>query len=73
MFQSRFITEFNAIKSLIDTPNNTMQGFIVNLKCKRMEEIFHNNDHEFIFRDRNLWLFIDNSIEINVNDALVGF
>lgn len=50
-----------------------MQGFVVNLRCDRMAEIFYNNDHGFIFRDRNIWLFIDNSIEFDVNEARVGF
>lgn len=70
--QSRFITPFFKPKRLIDTPNNTIQGFISDLKCNGMKNIFQNDDHWIIFKDRNLWLFIDNTIEMGIDEAIVS-
>lgn len=70
--QSRFLVEFEDIKLLIDTPNNTIQGFVVNLDCEIFEGIFNGGDQSIIFRDNNLWLFIDDNIDLDEIDARVS-
>lgn len=70
--QSRFLVEFENIKRLIDTPNNTVQGFVVNMKCKRFESIFNEGDQMITFRGNNLWLFIDNDMESDIEETLVS-
>lgn len=70
--QSRFIVEFDEIKLLIDTPNNTIQGFVVNVDCHRFERIFDEGDHSIIFRDNNFWLFIDDNIDLDEIDTRVS-
>lgn len=70
--QSRFVVEFENIKRLIDTPNNTIQGFVVNMKCNRFETIFNESDQVIIFRGNNLWLFIDNDIDSDIDETLVS-
>lgn len=70
--QSRFLVEFENIKRLIDTPNNTVQGFVVNMKCKRFESIFNEGDQMITFRGNNLWLFIDNDMDSDIEETLVS-
>lgn len=70
--QSRFIAEFEMIKLLIDTPNNTVQGFIINMKCDGFEKIFNEKDQAIVFRDNNLWLFIDNTVSLDINETIVS-
>lgn len=72
--QSRFISEFNMIEMLIDTPANTIQGFIVNLKCApaHVNGIFYQEDHGIVFKDNNLWLFIDDDRDKQVNESIVN-
>lgn len=70
--QSRFISEFNMIKILIDTPANTKQGFIVNLKCAHINGIFYQEDHGIVFKDNNLWLFIDDDTDKQMNEFIVN-
>lgn len=67
--QSRFVVEFDNFKMLIDTPNNTVQGFAVNMKCDRFETVFNEDDHAILFRDNNLWLFIDDNTELDIDEA----
>lgn len=75
--QSRFIIEFDKIGQLVDTPNHTIQGFIMNMQCDRIELIFpdrlQDNYLDATFIDNNLWLFVDNNIDSSVNDTLVSF
>lgn len=72
--QSRFIIdEFDKIRQLVDTPNNTIQGFIVNMDCYQIASIFPEVDHGTVFRDNNLWLFVDNNIDSSVIETLVCF
>ena len=70
--QSRFIVEFEEINLLIGTPNNTIQGFVVNMDCERFEEIFDEGDQSIIFRDNNLWLFINDNIDLEEIDTRVS-
>lgn len=70
--QSRFISVFNMIEILIDTPLNTIQGFIVNLKCEQFSEIFQHENHGIIFKDNNLWLFIDDDTDKSINESIVS-
>lgn len=46
--QSRFITKFDNIKYLVDTPETTFQGFAVNTKCEGFEQIFKQVINNFI-------------------------
>lgn len=39
-FQLRNIAEFNGIAQVIDTPPNTIQGFVVNIACDNFQSIF---------------------------------
>ncbi|XP_031622982.1 glutamate receptor 1-like [Contarinia nasturtii] len=70
--QSRFEVDFDK-KIIPDTPPNTIQGFVVHMKCDRFMEIFRDGDHAIMFRDNNFWLFIDNNIDVNVSDALAQY
>lgn len=38
--QSRIITNFVNVSRLIDTSNNTVQGFVIDLQCNGFKEIF---------------------------------
>lgn len=40
--QSRFISNFTRIMRLIDTPQSSIQGFVVDLSCNNFEKIFTN-------------------------------
>lgn len=70
--QSRFITVFDEMQSVFGTPiNNTIQGFVVNMKCPQFVDIFY--EQRITYRDYNLWLFIDDSIEAsNINETIVS-
>ncbi|XP_031622981.1 uncharacterized protein LOC116340566 [Contarinia nasturtii] len=70
--QSRFEVDFDQ-KIILDTPPNTIQGFVVHMKCDRFMDIFRDGDHALMFRDNNFWLFMDNNIDMNVSDALVQY
>lgn len=70
--QSRFIVDLEKIETLIDTPNNTIQGFVVNMNCDRFEEIFDGGDQAITLLNNNLWLFIDNRIDLEEIDANVS-
>lgn len=39
--QSRFIRNLKMNWTLIDTPKNTIQGFVVDLRCMPLENIFN--------------------------------
>lgn len=56
----------------VDTPNHTVQGFIVNRKCKHVETVFLQPDHGVIFKNNNFWLFIDNDASLELNESIVG-
>lgn len=72
--QSRFMIEFDTIDQLVDTPNHTIQGFIVNMLCDDQIDLkFPDDDRRIIFRDSNLWLFVDNNIDSSVNETIVRF
>lgn len=70
--QTRIISDLNMIEMLIDTPEHTIQGFIVNLKCENIDEIFLHGDHRIIFKDNNLWLFIDDDVDKPMNESIVN-
>lgn len=70
--QSRFIGDFEAMARLIDTPNHTVQGFIVNKNCDHFETIFIRDDHGIIFKNNNLWLFIDDEPDLTVEESMVS-
>lgn len=66
--------EFDTIDQLVDTPNHTIQGFIVNMLCDDHIDLkFPDDDRRIIFRDSNLWLFVDNNIDSCVNETIVRF
>lgn len=69
--QSRFLITFNANELLFNNPNNTIEGFVVNMKCQQFDEIYH--EQSIVYRDNTLWLFIDDNIATNVNESLVSF
>lgn len=58
--QSRFIGIFDTPYILIDTPKQTIQGFIVDLMCFK-PAAFIRQDHGISMKNNNLWLFIDNN------------
>lgn len=70
--QSRFIAKFDVMPQFVDTPNHTVQGFIVNRKCKHVETVFLQPDHGVIFKNNNFWLFIDNDASLELNESIVG-
>lgn len=57
---------------LVDTPNNTIQGFIANKNCDHFKEIFLGQDHGMLFKNNNLWLFIDNDASSTVTESIVS-
>lgn len=70
--QSRFITDFTRRITTIDTPMHSFEGYVVDLQCANIETIFANTkDHGIIFKNNNLWLFIDNNVERDVDSAMV--
>lgn len=71
--QSRFIGESMEKPRIADTPNHAIQAFVVNRMCKHDDSIFTHEDHGFLFKDNNLWLFIDNDSELETNDSIVSF
>lgn len=70
--QSRFMGDFEIMPRFVDTPNHTIQGFVVNMKCIYIETIFSRDDHGVIFKNNNLWLFIDNDASIETNESIVS-
>lgn len=70
--QSRFIGDFEVIPRLIDTPNHTMQGFIINKNCNHIKTIFIHVDHSVIFKNNNLWLIIDNETSLRIDESIVS-
>lgn len=56
--QSRFIGKFEEAPHLIDTPDHTIQGFIVDMFCHPYL-VFTRQDHSLLYKNNNLWLFID--------------
>lgn len=71
--QSRFIGTFQLTPRLVDTPNHTVQGFIVNKKCKHVENVFLQQEPGIVFKNNNFWLFIDNDDTLELNESIVGF
>lgn len=70
--QSRFIG-VSELAPQLDTPTPTVQGFIVNKKCNHSQKIFHSVDHGVIFKNNNLWLFIDNNeANLNIGESMVS-
>lgn len=57
--QSRFITSFGNIANIVDTPNTTRQGFVVSERCPDVHEIFAQENHLILFKNNNVWLFVD--------------
>lgn len=72
-FQSRFVQKFERIVRLIDTPQRTIQGFAVDFSCNNTDKIFHHEDHGIIFKDYNVWLFIDNDLNRDNYESRVSF
>lgn len=70
--QSRFIAKFEEIPQLVDTPNHTVQGFVVYKKCEHIKAIFVQPEHGVIFKNNNIWLFIDNDATIELNESIVS-
>lgn len=70
--QSRFIGELMEMPYNADTPNHTVQGFVVNKMCDPPVSIFFREDHEILFKDNNLWLFIDNSPDLEIIESIVS-
>lgn len=71
--QSRFITDFTRKQPIIDTPMHSFEGYVVDLACPNIELVFGTEDHGLIFKNNNLWLFIDNNYDRSLDDALVRF
>lgn len=70
--QSRFVVDFMRPVQVIDTPMHSFEGYVADLQCESVERIFANTkNHGNIFKNNNLWLFIDNNVERNVADAMV--
>lgn len=69
--QSRFITDFSRQEPIVDTPMHSFEGYVADLLCNNIEQIFNNEDHGFIFKNNNLWLFIDNIVDRSIPDAIV--
>lgn len=69
--QSRFVSKFQVIPQLVDTPKHTTQGFIVNKKCQHFEAIFSSENHGVIFKNNHFWLFIDNDTTLEIDQAIV--
>lgn len=72
--QSRFISNFDTPNLLIDTPIQTIQGFVVDKMCVRTSA-FIRQDHGILMkqmRNSNLWLFIDNDVSSTFDDSIVS-
>lgn len=71
--QSRFIGKFGEMAHLmVDTPNHTIQGFIVDTICHQ-NTAFTRQDHGISFKNNNLWLFIDNNdTTLSTADSIVS-
>lgn len=60
--QSRFVHTVEVRRKwLIDAPNHTSHGFIVDKKCDHINEFFNCDGHGVIFKNNHFWLFIDNN------------
>lgn len=57
--QSRFIDRFDNIPNLVDTPMQTIGGYVVNTACENHRQIFPQADGKVLFKNNNFWLFID--------------
>lgn len=68
--QSRFIDKFEEMSHIIDTPNHTIQGFIIDIMCHRYAA-FTRQDHGILFKNNNLWLLIDNNDTTFTNADLI--
>lgn len=60
------------MKQLVDTPNTTIQGFIANKNCDHFKKIFLGQDHGIIFKNNNLWLFIDFDASSTTTESIVS-
>lgn len=70
--QSRFIGELREKLYFADTPDNTIQGFVVNNMCDLNMGFFSREDHGIIFKDNHLWLFIDHNSTLETNESIVS-
>lgn len=70
--QSRFISELKGKSYLADTPDNTIQGFVVNNMCELNMGLFSREDPGIAFKDNHLWLFIDNNSFLESNESIVS-
>lgn len=68
---SRFINDFTREEPIVDTPMHSFEGYVADLACPNIELVFGNEDHGSIFKNNNLWLFIDNNGGRSIDDALV--
>lgn len=68
---SRFITDFTRKKPIVDTPMHSFEGYVADLACPNIELVFGNEDHGVIFKNNNLWLFVDNDADRSTDTALV--
>lgn len=70
--QSRFLHRLEVHSKLIDTPIHTIQGFIVNKYCDHIKMLFLRDDQSIIFKNNNLWLFIDNDASLEIDVSIVS-
>lgn len=70
--QSRFIGELKGKSYFTDTPDNTIQGFVVNNMCELNMRMFSQEDPGIIFKDNHLWLFIDHNSILETNESIVS-
>lgn len=53
------------LNSLIDTPFTTRQGFFVTEGCQDVvDKYFAQENHLILFRDYNVWLFINDRLRL---------
>lgn len=64
--QSRMITSFEGLNSLIVAPITTRQGFVVTEGCLNViDEYIAQENHLIVFKDYNIWLFIDDRLDLS--------
>lgn len=71
--QSRFIDRFDNIPNLVDTPLQTIGGYVVNTACGNHRQIFPQADGKVLFKNNNFWLFIDFNTDDGEDELPVVF
>lgn len=65
--QARVISSLGDDIKLMKAPSTTRQGFVVLEGCYEVfDKLISRENHLFLFKDYNLWLFIDDDVDFNI-------